>query len=81
MQKCDIQGRDCIANKSTFTFGCPTSCDGIYADIAQWTEPLDTIQPLISEYETFKQNNVKHFVFDTTATTSNFGNEKPENNF
>ena len=78
MRKCDLEGRDCIANKSSLTFDCLTSCDGIYADIVQWTDPVSmgvrpTIQPLITEYETFKQSNVRHFEFDTKAATSNFG--------
>ena len=75
MQECDLVGRDCLANKSSLTFDCLTSCDGIYADIVQWTDPesmgvKDIIQPLISEYETFKQNNVRHFAFDAEAEAS-----------
>ena len=68
-----LAGRDCIANKSSLTFDCQTSCDGIYADIAKWTEPLDTIQPLISEYDTFKENIVRHFIFNTSSASTNFG--------
>ena len=75
MQKCDLQGRDCIAKKSHLTFGCLPSCDGIYADVSKWWDfdPFgmkELIQPLVSEYENFKQNNMRHLRFDTSAEGS-----------
>ena len=37
MKKCSPEGRECIENKSSFTFNCSNACEGIYADV-QWVE-------------------------------------------
>ena len=79
IKKCTARGRDCIEAKSDATFNCQTPCQGIYADINQWYSKYtvgnmeDMIEPLLKEYKTFKKNNVKHFRYDDTATSSVFG--------
>ena len=77
MEKCSSKGRDCIEEKSGFTFDCLPSCGGTYADTEAWPDFgwsfEDMIQPLTSEYNNFKQNNVKHFRFNSTATLTAFG--------
>ena len=79
LPKCDLQGRDCIANKSCLTFECQKSCDGIYADTVLWYTAVDLstlekkIQPLVSEYAIFKRNNVRHFRFNAAEASSMFG--------
>ena len=81
MQKCDLQGRDCVAEKSHLTFDCLPSCDGIYADVSSWWDwdPLglkELIEPMLSEYENFKQNNVRHIMFKSSAHDSSmFGTQ------
>ena len=81
MSRCDLHGRDCIANKSTLAFGCLTSCDGIYADINKWVDwdsvgSLEgTLYLILSEYEKFKQNAVKHLRFNPKAGFDMFGNK------
>ena len=73
---CNLKGRDCIVNNSKLTFNCSTSCDGIYADTSDWGSTwslTSMIQPLVSKYEEFKQRNVQHFRFNSTAVSSDFG--------
>ena len=79
LPKCDLQGRDCIANKSCLSFECQKSCDGIYADTVLWYKAVDLstlekkIQPLLSDYAIFKRNNVRHFRFNATSASTLFG--------
>ena len=40
MKKCSPEGRDCIENKSSWTFNCSVACEGIYADV-QWVENVE----------------------------------------
>ena len=75
---CDAMGRDCVEKKSTSSFDCLPSCVGIYADTAHWKDgdgdiANEEIEPLISEYRKFKLNNVKHFRFNSSATSNQFG--------
>ena len=51
---------------------------GIYADTAHWQDgdgdiANEEIESLISEYRKFKLNNVKHFRFNSSATSNQFG--------
>ena len=79
INKCSTKGRDCIEKKSNATFNCQTSCQGIYADITQWDEEytMETtkyvMQPLMTEYEKFKGNNVKHVRFNSSASATVYG--------
>ena len=78
MEKCNPKGRDCIEEKSSFTFNCQTSCEGIYADAVLWPDFdwsfEDMIEPLTYEYNDFKRNNVQYFRFNSTAVSTVFGN-------
>ena len=82
LHQCDLSGRDCIEKKSNQTFNCWRSCDGIYAYIynweydGDWLTLKDMIEPLILEYENFKQNYVKHFRFNAKNDSSDFGKLK-----
>ena len=40
MKKCSPEGRDCIENKSSWTFNCSVACEGMYADV-QWVEKVE----------------------------------------
>ena len=76
MQKCDLNGRDCIANKSTLTFDCLKSCEGVYADTNSWWDwdpksLKELIRPLLTEYENFKRKNARHFRFNSSAGLTN----------
>ena len=80
MEKCSPKGRDCIESKSRFTFNCLPSCDGIYADTEQWDyfdwSLEDMIEPLTSEYNDFKWNNIQHF---RVVTLSSLGHAWTKN--
>ena len=40
MKKCSPEGRDCIEDKSSWTFNCSVACEGTYADV-QWVENIE----------------------------------------
>ena len=50
MKKCSPEGRECIENKSTFTFNCSVACEGIYADV-QWVENIVEEESVEDEFE------------------------------
>ena len=70
-----MKGRDCIEQNAILSFNCQTACDGMYADTAKWEDKTleNVIKPLVSEYRAFKQNNVRHFKFNSAATSTHFG--------
>ena len=80
MKKCGPKGRDCIEKYSAETFNCRVTCKGMYADIQHWKDikmenekDKEKYRTLISEYQNFKKDNVKHFRFSSVASGSNFG--------
>ena len=132
MRRCGPVGRDCIEKKSTQTFKCSVTCEGIHADVHWITdiikeevedelveevevkllpgevgdelkkmqkqlsdmklmykrlrkemedsfgkrgEELDRekYMKLLSEYKSFKKNNVRHFRFNSETNSSGFG--------
>ena len=127
-KRCGPVGRDCIEKKSSQTFNCSVTCDGVYADVHWITdiikeevedepvevevsgevgEELKKMQKqlvnmklvykslrkemeesfgrrgeeldrekyvkLLSEYKSFKKNNVLHFRFNSEANSTMFG--------
>ena len=81
MKKCDPKGRDCIEKNSAKTFNCSMTCNGMYADInwkvGNMEDEMDKEKytELLSEYENFKKENVKHFRFSSGAYWKNFGKQ------
>ena len=79
MKKCDPEGRDCIEKNSAETFNCSMTCKGMYADIywkvGKMEDEMDKEKytELLSEYEKFKKENVKHFEFSSATSGNNFG--------
>ena len=80
MDVCDEKGRDCIERSSTNTYNCSTTCVGIYADVQQEDVGLkggaadsEQYKILVAEYRKFKENNVKHFKFNLSANSKEFG--------
>ena len=60
------------------SFNCSVSCEGIYADV-EWFKGNKgkgrdkmKFRRLVSEYNTFKRNNVQHFKFDPANDSTNF---------
>ena len=79
MKKCTPEGRDCINKRSTESFNCSPTCEGVYADV-QCTEEREPeerktvkITKLINQYEKYKKQKVQHFVFDASAASTAFG--------
>ena len=77
---CDEKGRDCIEGSSTNTYNCSTTCVGIYADVQQEDVNSDEgaadsekYKMLVAEYMKFKEKNVKHFKFNLSANSKEFG--------
>ena len=76
MKKCTPEGRDCIENNSAETFNCSMTCEGLYADITGWKsgqvngKDKKKYAKLRSEYQNFKEENVKHFRFSSEAHSS-----------
>ena len=60
------------------TFNCSVSCEGIYADVEWFKDNKGNgrdklkYKRLISEYNTFKRNLVKHFKFDPANDSTMF---------
>ena len=79
MKKCTPEGRDCINKRSTESFNCSPTCEGVYADVqcTEEREPEDKKQSqiarVIKEYEKYKRQKVQHFVFNTSAESTAFG--------
>ena len=81
MKKCTPRGRDCIEKNSAQTFNCSMTCKGMYADIhwkaAEMKNEMDKEKytELSSEYVNFKRENVKHFEFSSTVSSTWFGKQ------
>ena len=81
MAKCGPESRDYIEKNSAETFNCSTTCEGMYADISWKAREIkkeidkEKFLMLSSEYENFKEENVKHFRFSSQASQSDFGKQ------
>ena len=81
MKKCDPRGRECIETNSAETFNCSMTCEGMHADI-NWKlgkmkneMDLEKYRDMYNEYVNFKRENVKHFEFSSTVSSTWFGKE------
>ena len=79
MKKCSPEGRDCIEKNSAQTFNCSMTCNGMYADTNWKAAKMDDEKDrgkyadLVSEYQNFKTENVKHFKFSSESSSTMYG--------
>ena len=84
---CNAKGRTCADREASKTYGCKTSCKGIYADV-QWIdedvgrskdggmeESQEAFYSLVEEYREYKKNYARTFRFLASADSveDNFG--------
>ena len=80
---CNAKGRTCADREASETYGCKTSCEGIYADV-QWIdedigrskdggmeESQEAFYSLVDEYREYKKNYARTFRF--LASADNYG--------
>ena len=80
---CNANGRTCADREASKTYGCKTSCGGVYADV-QWInedvgrskdggmeESQEAFYSLVDEYREYKKNYARTFRF--MASADNFG--------
>ena len=74
LNKCDPKGRDCIQSKSQERYNCPSSCQGIHADLQQEHDNnFEYLLGMVDEYKRFKKSMVHGFDFNSSAVHSEFG--------